>query len=159
MRWDEINIEEKVWNLPAERTKNGKAHSVPLSEAVLEIIGTVPRLGAYVFTSGGGYPFVGYHRAKQAIDAIDALNGGWVLHDLRRSVATNMAKLHVPLQVAEAVLNHTGTLAGIAGVYNRHDYADEKAQALETWARYVIGLHAEPTKNVLPFPGDTAKAC
>jgi integrase len=150
MRWDELNLEERVWHLPGERAKNGKPHSIPLSDAVIEIINSVPKIGSYVFSSGGGYPFIGYHRAKVAIDVIDPLDGNWVLHDLRRTVATNMAKLHVPLQVAEAVLNHTGTLGGIAGVYNKHTYADEKRKALETWANYVVGLH-RPSDNVVRF--------
>ena len=60
----------------------------------------------------------------------------WTLHDLRRTVATGMARLHIPLQVTEKVLNHiSSTLGGIAGIYNRHDYADEKRQASEAWGR------------------------
>jgi hypothetical protein len=60
----------------------------------------------------------------------------WVLHDLRRTVATNLQKLGVRLEVTEAVLNHTsGSRAGIVGVYQRHEYAEEKRAALDSWAR------------------------
>ena len=60
----------------------------------------------------------------------------WTLHDLRRTVATNLQKLGVRLEVTEAVLNHTsGSRAGIVGVYQRHKYATEKRQALDAWAR------------------------
>ena len=60
----------------------------------------------------------------------------WTFHDLRRTVATNMQKLGVKLEVTEAVLNHvSGSRAGIVGVYQRHEYAAEKRQALDAWAR------------------------
>jgi len=62
----------------------------------------------------------------------------FVVHDLRRTVATNLQKLNVPIHVTEAVLNHrSGTVSGITAVYQVHDYADEKRAALAAWGREV----------------------
>ena len=68
----------------------------------------------------------------------------WTLHDLRRTAASGMARLGVSLVVIEKILNHvSGSLAGIVGVYQRHEFADEKRQALQQWADYVERLVSE----------------
>ena len=65
----------------------------------------------------------------------------WRLHDVRRTVASGMARLGINLPVIEKVLNHTsGRFAGIVGVYQRHTFADEKRKALEAWATFVERL-------------------
>jgi hypothetical protein len=75
---------------------------------------------------------------------------GWTLHDIRRSVATGLQRLGVRLEVTEAVLNHVGgSRAGIVGVYQRHEYAEEKRAALERWADHVDGLIHGRTSNVV----------
>jgi hypothetical protein len=62
----------------------------------------------------------------------------WNVHDLRRTVATGLQRLGVRLEVTEAVLNHvSGTRAGIAGIYQRHDWVSEKRAALDAWAAHV----------------------
>ena len=77
----------------------------------------------------------------------------WRLHDIRRTVASGMARLKIALPVIEKVLNHrSGSFAGIVGVYQHHDFADEKRAALDGWARFVTTLVGEPAKNVLKFP-------
>jgi integrase len=89
----------------------------------------------HVFTVTGKTPVSGWSNAKRQLPALDP---PWVIHDLRRTVATGLQKLGVPLQVTEAVLGHVaGSRAGIIGIYQRHEYADEKRAALETWARHV----------------------
>ena len=79
----------------------------------------------------------------------------WTFHDLRRTVATNLQRLGVKLEVTEAVLNHvSGSRAGIVGVYQRHEYATEKRAALEAWGRYLDGLTSgAPAGNVVKFAG------
>jgi len=65
----------------------------------------------------------------------------WRIHDLRRTVASGMARLGVPLPVIEKVLSHTsGSFGGIAGVYQRHEFAEEKRNALEAWGKHVMVL-------------------
>ena len=74
----------------------------------------------------------------------------WTLHDIRRTVATGMARAGIAVRVTEAVLNHvSGTAGGIVAVYQRHDYADEKRQALEAWARMVDGIVNGTPANVV----------
>jgi integrase len=117
-----------------------------------------------------GTAFAGWSKAKVALDkavvdarATAAAKAGtspaplvpWNVHDLRRTVATGLQRLGVRLEVTEAVLNHTsGTRGGIAGVYQRHDWAAEKRAALDAWAAYVIAAaerHANPSKVVRLF--------
>ena len=62
----------------------------------------------------------------------------WNVHDLRRTVATGLQRLGVRLEVTEAILNRiSGSRGGIAGVYQRHDWAAEKRAALDAWAAHV----------------------
>jgi integrase len=73
----------------------------------------------------------------------------WILHDLRRTGATGMARLNIPPHVVDRVLNHvSGTIRGVAAVYNRFEYSPERKSALEAWGRYVTGLLRQPTSNV-----------
>jgi integrase len=141
MTWSEVDLDTRTWTLPGARTKNGREHQVPLSDAAVQVLQDLPRIGdkkdAFVFTTTGSRPVSGYSHAKVAIDrATKAKMEPWTLHDLRRTVATNLQKLGVRLEVTEAVLNHvSGSRAGIVGVYQRHSWADEKRAALDAWAR------------------------
>ena len=70
-----------------------------------------------------------------------ALGVPWVTHDLRRTTATGLQKLKVPLEVTEAILGHvSGSRAGIVEIYQKHDYAPEKRAALEAWGAHVMAL-------------------
>jgi integrase len=136
MEWRELDLDAKVWRIPGERTKNGQPHEIPLSDTALEILGALLRIGStLVFTTTGKTPVSGFSRAKTQIDAL-VTAPDWRIHDLRRTVATNLQKLGIRLEVTEAVLNHvSGSRAGIVGVYQRHSWADEKRAALEAWSR------------------------
>ena len=82
-------------------------------------------------------PVSGHGKAKERLDAMSGVTG-WTLHDIRRTVATGMARLKVPPHVIERVLNHaSGTFAGVAGIYNRFGYIDEMRGALDTWEGHV----------------------
>jgi|SRR6516164_3610130 integrase len=90
--------------LPAERTKNGQQHVVPLSDAALAILKNIPRRARrdYVFGLGqGGYS--GWSKAKAVLDKRASLKEPWTLHDLRRTVRTGLGKLGVQPHIAEAV--------------------------------------------------------
>jgi integrase len=155
MRWEEIDIENRLWTLPAERTKNNQPHEVPLSKAALAILERVPRTkeSPFVFTTNGGAsPASGYSKNKRRLDALlPAGMPSWRLHDLRRTCASGMARLGVNLPVIEKVLNHaSGSFAGIVGVYQRHSFADEKRAALEAWGRYIDALvSGKPASKVV----------
>jgi hypothetical protein len=127
------------------------------------------RAPGFVFTTNGRTAVSGFSKAKVAIDSAilkslkaDATECGgdpeaatappnWTLHDLRRTVATNLQKLGVRLEVTETVLNHVGgSRAGIVGIYQRHDWAQEKRQALEAWARRLETIiRGEEASNVI----------
>ena len=161
MTWAEIS--DDAWTIPANRAKNGRAHIVPLSAPVQELLHTVPRAGDLVFPSLKG-PFNSWARAKAALDAKSGVTGWW-LHDLRRTVATGLQRLGVRLEVTEQVLNHvSGSRAGIVGVYQRHDFATEKRTALEAWGKHVqaIAEGRETSANVIaaftPGKGATRRA-
>lgn len=157
-------IRGNIWHLPAERTKNGRAHDVPLSPTVRDVLAGVERLEGerrYFFTTTGKTPVSGFYKARavlaETMEQVASKERGepvqvprWTFHDLRRTCATGMARLAIPVRVTEAVLNHiSGTGAGIVAVYQRHDYAAEKRQALEAWARFVAALVEGKPSNVI----------
>jgi integrase len=68
----------------------------------------------------------------------------WHLHDLRRTCATELAILGVKQEVTEAILNHkTGKVSGVAAIYNRYEYQDEKREALKQWANRLQAITAD----------------
>jgi integrase len=84
--------------------------------------------------------FSGFSKAKKKLDEATGVSG-WRLHDLRRTVSTGMAHLKIRVEVVEKLLNHsTGTLGGVAGVYNRFAYMDEMRDAVERWAEFIDEL-------------------
>ncbi len=167
----DAEITGETWHLTAERTKNKRAHDVPLSAAVVDILADVSRIKdrdgklRFIFTTTGASPVSGFFKAREhlasAMERIAAQERGeaveiprWTFHDLRRTAATGMARLGIPVRITEAVLNHvSGTGAGIVAVYQRHDYADEKRAALEAWARQVLMLFERQAVNVVPLAG------
>jgi integrase len=131
-----------VISLRGNRTKNGEPHDIPLSAPALGLLKDAPRIGNsdYIFTTNGKTPISGWSRAKSELDKIAGVTD-WRIHDLRRVVATGLQKLGTPLQVTEAVLGHiSGSRAGVVGIYQRHNYANEKRAALDAWGKHVIGL-------------------
>jgi integrase len=150
MSWPEIDLEGRLWTIPAKRTKNNRPHEVPLSAAALAALKAVPRIGdRFVLTTNGDSPASGYSKGKRNIDSRLPPNmAPWRLHDLRRTVASGMARLGVNLPVIEKVLNHaSGSFAGIVGVYQRHDFAEEKRIALEKWDGFVTGLVSDQPRQ------------
>jgi integrase len=141
--WDEQNGE--TWTIPAARAKNGVAHIVPLPKAAQDIIADIPTVEGtpFLFPSRGNPETAasGFSKAMSRLCKlmaeeleVDAV-APFVLHDLRRTLATGMQRLGIALPVVEAVLNHvSGSRAGVAGVYQRHDYLAEKRHALKVWA-------------------------
>jgi integrase len=130
LRWSEIDFESRTITLAKERTKNGQAHSVPLSDAALTILQSVPQDGDLVF---GGFGHWSY--SKQRLDEVLKFTVPWTLHDLRRTVRTGLGMLGIAPHVAEAVLNHLP--AKLIRTYDRNTYANEKRDALNKWANHL----------------------
>lgn len=154
LTWREIDLDAKLWTLPAARAKNDVEHTIPLSDLVVEILRAVPRIDGseFVFTVTGRRPIQGHHVIKRRMDALMPPDiTPWVVHDIRRTVASGMARLGVNLPVIEKILNHvSGSFGGIVGVYQRHSFADEKRAAMAAWSRHVEALvTGEPAANVV----------
>jgi len=142
MQWSELDFEKATWTIPAQRAKNATQHVVPLAPLALSPLKSVPRfLGSdFVFTTTGVTPVSGFRKFKDRLE-VAAGTDDWRMHDIRRTVATNMAALGVRPHVIEAVLNHkSGIVSGVAAGYNRHAYGQEKREALEKWAEHVERL-------------------
>ena len=157
-------LQAGVWHLAASRVKNARAHDVPLSPAARDVLAGVERIkgsASFVFTTSGDAPVQGFHRARArlaaAMEAVASEERGepvdiphWGFHDLRRTAATGLARLGTPVRVTEAILNHvSGSGGGIVAVYQRHDYAKEKAGALEAWGRCLTVLVEGKDDNVV----------
>jgi integrase len=171
MCWSEIDIESDtpVWTLPRSATKGDREHFVPLASSAVDILKTLPRFEGtdYVFTSKPGRPVSGFSKAKVIVDrkTLEAARKAaeeagddpetiepiapWRIHDLRRTSASNMARMGIPPHVVAAVLNHSpGSTQGITAIYNRYRYSDEKRDALNRWARHIESLLTPPPANV-----------
>jgi integrase len=156
MEWSELDRAGALWQIPRSRTKNRRDHVVPLNKAALTTLDACagvdaaaepkwPRSG-FVFAHVPGKPISGFSKSKARLDRILAATTEpqvrpWRLHDLRRTVATNMQRLGVRFEVTEAILNHVSiTQAGVASVYQRHDWLDEKRAALDAWGDKLLSM-------------------
>ncbi len=157
MTRDEIAAGD-TWTLAADRVKNSRPHSVPLSAAARAAIAAAPVTDAgdgdgdgstYVFSTNGTRPISGFNHVHRLLTAAMAKAAEkeagkpveivpFVLHDLRRCFATLAARTGAPVHVVEKLLNHvSGSVSGVAAVYNRHSYQDEMRQTAEAVATLI----------------------
>jgi integrase len=138
--WDEIDLQNRIWSLPNLRTKNAKPHIVHLSDQAIVVLRQAKKKGSFVFSLTGANPFQDFSDAKRALDAKSGVHG-WRLHDLRRTCVSGMAALGVAPHVADKILNHqSGTISGVAAVYQRHQFLSERKEALEKWGAHVAHI-------------------
>jgi integrase len=151
--WPEFDFERGTWTLPAARSKNGRAHTLPLLPPMLAIIKAVPRMAGrdQLFgTRGGG--FTGWSRGKALLDGRAKVKN-FTTHDIRRTVATRMADLGVQPHVIEQILNHqSGHKAGPAGIYNRSSYEREVRNALALWQDHIRSLLEGGERKIVQLP-------
>ena len=173
MTWAQVDRAAALWTIPAEKAKNGVAHIVPLAPVVVDELDRLaldhqiaakaekldaqswPKVGP-VISIRGKVALSCFSQAKTVLDGevlkVRKESGAlepWRVHDLRRTLATGLQRLGVRFEVTEAVLNHiSGARSGVAGIYQRHDWRDEKRAALEAWARHIATIVA---------PADTEK--
>jgi integrase len=153
----EIDDQARTWELPAKRSKNGEARLTPLSRQSWDTITRQPRVA--------GSPYVFGRRAahshmKPLLDAAMQPDEPWVIHDLRRTCASGLQKIGTDVAVTEAILGHRGgTFRGIVGVYQKHDYLEEKRAALQMWANRIDALvRGEGSTKVVPFQASAPSA-
>jgi hypothetical protein len=155
---NEFDLDKALWTLPRERSKNDKEHFVHLSPLAVDILLGLPQFGdgRLLFTTNGAMPVSGFGRARARLAAAMLEETGasapaiepFTLHDLRRTAATGMAGLGIAHEVVDRILNHTEEkISGVARIYNRFAYLDERKAALE-----VVG---PPCRK--PVPAATAE--
>lgn len=153
LRTDELSDDQI--ELPSERTKNGRAHIVPLSDPAKAILAKFETENRKFVFGRDDTGFQGWSKAKEQLDARIAEDKAlkhWVIHDLRRTVATHMADIGVQPHIIEAVLNHvSGHKGGVAGIYNRATYDKEKREALNLWGEHVMALVEGRRAVVVPM--------
>ena len=150
-RWSEFSDDFALWRIPGARMKNGKAHDVALSEPAREILRKLPqhqvdgKLCDLIFTTNLRAPISGFSKAKIELDkAVARVRDGrpmepYRLHDFRRSGASWLAGAGFDTIAIDKILAHQPSkLRGVAGVYQRHSYAEERRRALEVWAARIV---------------------
>ena len=157
MAWgelDDLDAPQPTWMLPAKRSKNGHSHTLPLLPAAVEIIRPVRRMVTRdrLFGSVAAGGFMGWDKGKLGLDERAGISAPWVLHDIRRSVASKMGDLGIMPHVIEAVLGHRGGFqAGVAGIYNKSGYEREVRTALALWEDHIRVLVAGGARKVVPY--------
>lgn len=177
-RWREFDFEERLWTIPAERMKMKKSHIVPLTDEMVALVQTLPRFDKdYLFSTSKGqrpinsYGWLKYRALKNrkgvkhtGIDALVMQHLGleerppreqwWTIHDIRRTVRTNLSRLRIPTTVAEMMIAHAPP--GIQQIYDQHSYIEERREGFELWSARLHGLVQPSPANVVPLQGRRA---
>lgn len=165
LEWGEIDLDARLWTMPAVRNKGGRQHVLPLNDLAVDALRECPKAGSYVFTTTGRSAVSGWSKAKAILDrqvaqdrrdAAEPERAGkeltddelarhalpsWVIHDLRRSTASRLVPLGTRPDIVEAVLGHAHPGGSpLASVYQRHSYLPEMKAALDAWDRALRAL-------------------
>ena len=162
----EFDLENAVWNLPAERTKTSAAIDIPLSEPAVECLRKLIELGSpseYLLPARKRQdrmlPHIHENTLNVAMSKVKALLSdmeNFTIHDFRRTARTHLAALGIDPHVAERCLNHK--IGGVQGIYDRHDYFVERQDALAKWAEFLQTCEAGKDWNVIPLRGKAKAA-
>jgi integrase len=151
MKWADISI-DGTWTIATEAREKGSGGDLVLPEMAIQAIRSQPRISdnPFVFPGRGDGHSNAQHVFKRRIDE-QAKIAPWVIHDLRRTSRSLMARAGVRSEIAERVLGHV--LPGVEGIYDRHEYREEKAEALAKLARLVETILHPPAGNVVTLHG------
>ena len=145
MQWDELDEGRMVWEVPVLRTKSRRGNVFPLTSMMLDTINQMQQRGALVFSFSGENPLGNHSKLKKSLDAQISKQTNaeglppWTLHDLRRTVATNLQRLGVGSDMIEVIQGRTKKLgAGIR--YQRYDYLEERREALTHWNNHLRSI-------------------
>jgi integrase len=157
LRWSEIDLATGLLTIPGARTKNHHALTLPLSAPALDLLRAQPRRHeTYVFPGARGETVIAtWGRSLKRLNANIASAEGkplahWTLHDLRRTMRTNLGKLNVAPHIAERCINHVK--GGVEAIYDRHRYQAEIGQALALWAEHLLAIVEGRDSKVVPMP-------
>ena len=150
VKWSDVSLDDE-WTIPKETREKDTAGSLVLPEAAAAIVAKQPRLefNPYVFAGRGAGSYRGFSQAKVAFDARLPGVAPWVIHDLRRTARSLLSRAGIRPDIAERVMGHA--IAGVEGVYDRHSYQEEKADALARLAALIQSIVTPPTGNVQPL--------
>jgi len=152
--WEEFDIDAKLWHIPNARSKTGIGISVPLTDEILEWLYELN-----IRANGSEFVFPKRRASKRGHISPDTLNAAiqklhregklsiehFTVHDLRRTCRSMLASEGVPGHVAERCLNHK--LKGVEGIYDRHDYIDERREALQLIAKKLAPIINQTVKR------------
>lgn len=155
--WSEFDLDKQVWYLPSERSKSGVAIDIPLPDLSIEWLNELKVRAfdsAYVFPNrrSSKMPHMGKDTLNRAISKLFGREPGravqpenkmgdfehFTVHDLRRTCRSLLASIGIPGHVAERCLNHK--IRGVEGIYNRHDYFDERKEAMNQLAQKIAPI-------------------
>ena len=139
--WQEFDLERRTWTIPANRFKSNSTHVVPLTDALLELLATLPRFhsGDFLFSATFGVkPVNGFSKAVSRLHRLMRLELGadmpsFTLHDLRRTMRTRLSELRISEHVAEQAIGHAKR--GLLRIYDQYRHGDEIRTAFEAWHR------------------------
>lgn len=139
-RWNEIDLDSGIWDIPAERMKKERPHRVYLSTQAKEILRELRQLSRsseYLFPSTRGTEDrpISSSTLNQAVRALSLDVQHFVLHDFRRTASTHLHEMGYPSDAIEKALAHK--IVGIKGVYNRAEYAEQRSLIMQAWADFV----------------------
>ncbi|EDT6616125.1 tyrosine-type recombinase/integrase [Salmonella enterica subsp. enterica] len=163
-RWEEFDFDEAVWRLPAERVKNGDAIDIPIPAVALEWLKELHQMSCnsqWVLPARKMQHRMIPHIQESTLPvALSKVKGNlpdvpnFTIHDFRRTARSHLAALGVDPVVTERCLNHR--IKGVEGIYNRYQYFNERKQALELWAHFLVSLERGEGYNVTPLRKGTA---
>jgi integrase len=158
-RKNEFDLNEGLWRLPAERTKTEAAINIPLPPQAVKALQDLHRLSEssdWLLPARKAQDRMLPHIHENTLNvALAKVKPNMVnvapfcIHDFRRTARTHLAALGVESHIAERCLNHK--LKGVEGIYNRHDYLDERREALRLWANFLEGCETGKDWNVTPI--------
>lgn len=143
LRLDWIDFEKRMITIPASITKNGRQHAFPFGKQIYAILKQCPSIDGSLFPARGNPEtvFSGWSKCKRAMDNTLEDVSPWTLHDLRRTFSSGQAALGTPPHITERILNHvSGTISGVAAIYNRFRYVEEMRVAMTAWETHVAHL-------------------
>ncbi|MES2002730.1 MAG: integrase arm-type DNA-binding domain-containing protein [Pseudomonadota bacterium] len=150
-QWSEINLDEGIWRIPADRMKARKAHAFPLSEQVVAYLREL-----YQFSGPDGYVFPAFHSRRVPLSE-NTLNGAFrrmgfgkdevTAHGLRSTASTllNESGKFNPDAIERALAHGDSNV--VRGAYHRGAYWDERVKMAEWWSSYLCELRGHPNAD------------